>query len=79
MLSQRRPALEQKLTLAEERVALVGDTIMAQREVVSGKEDSGLDGAIARAILRQLETLQRIDIAERDRLLAEVGLWSNSE
>jgi hypothetical protein len=79
MLSQRRPALELKLTLAEERVALGHDRIAYQREVVSGKEDNGLHGAIARAILGQLETSQRIHIAERDRLLAEVGLWSNPE
>ena len=45
------PALEQKLTQAEERVALGHDRIAYQREVVSGKEDDRLDGAIACAML----------------------------
>jgi hypothetical protein len=47
------------------------DRIAHQRAVVSRHKDGGLDSSIARAILEQLETLQRIHIADRDRLLAE--------
>jgi hypothetical protein len=53
---------------------IVSPTSARSFQAFQAKEDNGLDDAIARAILGQLETLQRIDIAERDRLLAEVGL-----
>jgi hypothetical protein len=66
----KRPAPDRKLTQAEERVALGYDRIAHQRKVVLEKDDEGLDGAIALAILGQLEILQGIHIAERDRLLA---------
>jgi hypothetical protein len=64
-------SLARKLSEAEERVAKDHDRIAHQRAVVSRHEDEGLDSAIARAILEQLETLQRRHIADHDRLLAE--------
>jgi hypothetical protein len=73
----KRPALERKLTQAEERVAPSYDRIAYQREIVLEKDDEGLDGAIALAILGQLEILQCIHIAERNRLLAETGHGNN--
>jgi hypothetical protein len=42
------------------------------RELSRAEEQ--VDGAIARAILDQLGTLQRAHIADRDRLLAEAAL-----
>jgi hypothetical protein len=69
----RPSTLEQELTKAEERVANGCDRIAYQRAVISRHEHEGLDSAIARAILEQLETLQRTYIADRDRLLAEAG------
>ena len=66
-----RSALARELSQAEEQVAKDQDRIAHQRAVVSHHEDEGLDSAIARAILEQLETLQRMHVADRDRLLAE--------
>jgi hypothetical protein len=73
----RRSSLQRKLTQAEERVSLGYDRIAYQREIVLEKDEERLDGAIALAILGQLEILQRIHIAERDRLLAETGHGNN--
>ena len=67
-------ALARELSQAEEQVAKDPDRIAHQRAVVSHLEEGGLDSAIARAILEQLETLQRMHIADRDRLLAEASL-----
>jgi hypothetical protein len=64
-------SLARKLSEAEERVAKDHDRIAHQRAVVSSHEAEGLDSAIARAILEQLETLQRMHIADHDWLLAE--------
>ena len=66
-------ALARELSQAEEQVAKDPDRIAHQRAVVSHHEADGLDSAIARAILEQLETLQSIHIAERDRLLADAA------
>jgi hypothetical protein len=62
--------LSRELSRAEEQVAKDPDRIAHQRVVLSHHEEGGLDCAIARAILEQLEALQRVHIAERDRLLA---------
>jgi hypothetical protein len=72
-VSFARSALARDLSRAEEQVAKDPDRITHQRAVVSQHEDGGLDSAIARAILEQLETLQRIHIADRDRLLAKAA------
>ena len=64
-------ALARELRQAEEQVAKDPDRIAHQRAAISHHEEGGLDSAIARAILGQLETLQRVHIAYRDRLLAE--------
>jgi hypothetical protein len=69
-----RSALVRELSQAEEQVAKDPDRIAHQRAVVSHYEEGGLDRAIARAILEQLETLQRVHIADRHRLLAEAAL-----
>ena len=66
-----RSALVRELSQAEEQVAKDPDRITHQRAFISSHEDEGLDSAIARAILKQLEVLQRIHIADRDRLLVE--------
>jgi hypothetical protein len=62
-----------ELSQAEEQVAKDPDRIAHQRAVVSHHEEGGLDNAIARAILEQLETLQRVHVAERDRLLVDAA------
>jgi hypothetical protein len=69
-----RSTLARELSQAEEQIAKDPDRIAHQRAVVSHIEEGGLDSAIARAILEQLETLQRMHIADRDRLLAEAAL-----
>jgi hypothetical protein len=71
-----RSALERELSQAEEQVAKDPDRIAHQRAVVSRHQEGGLDSAIARAILDQLETLQCVHIADRDRLLAEAAFES---
>jgi hypothetical protein len=73
-ISMPRSALARELSQAEEQVAKDPDRIAHQRAVVSHHKEGGLDGAIARAILDQLGTLQRAHIADRDRLLAEAAL-----
>jgi hypothetical protein len=70
-ISMPRSTLARELSQAEEQVVRDPDRIAHQRAVVSRQEDEGLDSAIARAVLEQLETLQRIHVADRDRLLAE--------
>jgi hypothetical protein len=65
--------LERKLTNAEKWVAQSHDRVTHQRAVVLQHQDKGLDSAIARAILEQLETSQRTCITNRDRLLEQVG------
>ena len=69
-----RSALARELSQAEEQVAKDPDRIAHQRAVVSHHAEGGLDSAIARAILGQLETLQRVHVADRDRLLAKATL-----
>jgi hypothetical protein len=69
-----RSALARELSQAKEQIGKDPDRIAHQRAVVSRHEEGGLDSAIARAILDQLETLQRLHIADRDRLLAEAAL-----
>jgi hypothetical protein len=69
-----RSALARELSQTEEQVAKDPDRIAHQRAVVSHHEQGGLDSAIARAILDQLETLQRVHIADRDRLLTEAAV-----
>jgi trehalose-6-phosphatase len=71
--------LERELTKVEKWVAQSHDRITHQRVVVLQHQDKVLDGAIARAILEQLETSQRTYIAKRDQLLEEIGLrWINA-
>jgi hypothetical protein len=72
-ISMPRSALARELSRVEEQVAKDPHRIAHQRGVVSHHEEGGLDSAIARAILDQLETLQRVHIADRDRLLAEAA------
>src|SRR5262245_57185209 len=59
-----RSALARELGQVEEQVAKDPDRIAHQRAVLSNHEE-GLDSAIARAILEQLETLQRLHISDR--------------
>ena len=66
-----RSALARELSKAEEQVAKDPGRIAYQRAVVSHSQEGGLDSAIARAVLDQLKTLQRLHIADRDRLLAK--------
>jgi hypothetical protein len=73
-ISMPRSALARELSQAKEQVGKDPDRIAHQRAVVSRHEEGGLDSAIARAILDQLETLQRVHLADRDRLLAEAAL-----
>jgi hypothetical protein len=62
-----------EVSQAEEQVAKDPDRIAHQRTVVSHLDEGSLASAIALAILDQLETLQRVHIADRDRLLAKAA------
>ena len=64
--------LERELTKAEKSVAQSHDRVTHQRGVVFQHRDKGLDGAIAQAILEQLETVQRTYITNRDRLREQI-------
>jgi hypothetical protein len=70
-VSTPRSALARELSRVEEQVAKDPERIARQRAVVSNHKQEGLDSAIARAVLEQLETLQRVHIADRDRLLGQ--------
>jgi hypothetical protein len=65
--------LASELTKAEKCVSQGKDRIDHQSTVVLQHQDGELVGAIARAILEQLETSQRTYIANRDRLREQIA------
>jgi hypothetical protein len=68
-----RKMLEQHLTRAEQHVT-TGERIVArQKAVVAAVDHDGRDTQAARSLLRQLEELLAIFIADRDRLRSELA------
>jgi hypothetical protein len=68
-----REMLKRHLAQAEEHIAMGDKNIARQREVIVQLERDGHDTASARNFLREFEQLQPMHIAERERLLRELG------
>jgi hypothetical protein len=69
-----RALAEQHLTVAERLVAQSQSLIVRQRQLIAEIEGNGHASATARELLRQLQETQAIHVADRDRLLKELGL-----
>jgi hypothetical protein len=65
--------LKRHLAQAEEHIATGDKNIGRQRDVIAELERDGHDTASARTFLRELEQLQAVLIAERERLLSELS------
>lgn len=69
-----RVILEDHLAAAERHLAEALCEVANQREHVVQLERDGLDTAEPTRLLRQLEELQALHVADRERLLKELGL-----
>jgi SOS response regulatory protein OraA/RecX len=65
-------SLQEELTLAEALIRKGEERVRGQRELTARLSRKGLDTAIARQLLSQFEEVQRLQIAKRDQLLAEL-------
>lgn len=65
--------LQDHLAHADRHVLEGNGHIARQREIVATLEREGHDTVAARALLAQFEELQAMHIADRDRLLRELG------
>jgi hypothetical protein len=68
-----REMLKRHLAEAEEHISTGGKNIARQRDVIAHLEREGRDTASARTFLNEFEQLQARHIAERERLLRELG------
>jgi hypothetical protein len=73
-----RALAEQHLTLAERLIAQSQSLIVRQRQLIAEIEGNGHDSATARELLRQFQETQAIHVADRDRLLKELGAMARS-
>ena len=64
---------EDHLALAERHVALGAEHVAHQHQIIADLERSGHDATDARLFLAQLQDLQKLHLAHRDRLLKELG------
>ena len=62
----------ERLALAEEHVALGAKNVARQREIIAELERDGHDATQAWELLAQLEQLQAMHVADRERLLGEL-------
>jgi arginine repressor len=69
-----RAILQEYLALVERLIAAGERQIARQREIVAQLEHDGHDISEATKLLDQLEQLQALHIADRDRLRKELGL-----
>jgi hypothetical protein len=69
-----RVILEDHLAAAERHLAEAECEVAYQREHVVQLERDGLDTAEPTRLLRQLEELQALHVADRERVLKELGL-----
>jgi len=67
-----RATLSEHLAQAERQVAEGVLRIARQREVVADLERTGLDTKEARTLLAELQSLQALHVADRDRLKQEL-------
>ena len=68
-----RDILERQLTKAEEQVAIAAQNVARQRELVAELERDGYDATQAKKMLEQFLEQQALHIADRDRLIKELG------
>jgi hypothetical protein len=73
-----RATLEEHLALAAAHVAAGERLVARQRELVAQLERDGHDTLEATKVLNQLEQLQALYIADRDRLRKELGLQAGA-
>jgi len=65
--------LEQHLLHAEARVAQGDRRVAKQRRLVARLERDGQDTSEARMLLEELEESRKLHVADRDRLLRDLG------
>lgn len=75
LLRLHRSKLQQQLALAEQHVADGAKLIAKQRQTLGELESSGYDSEVARATLKQYEELQKLHLADQERLRNELALW----
>jgi len=68
-----REMLQKHLAQAEEHVALGEHHVSRQREVVAELERAGHDTAEARRLLAHFEQMQKMHLADRDRIRHEMA------
>jgi len=68
-----REMLEQHLLHAEARVAQGDRRVTKQRRLVARLERDGQDTSEARTLLAELEESRKLHVADRDRLLRDLG------
>src|SRR5262249_52550475 len=68
-----RPVREEHWALAEARVAQGERTVAHQRRIVAELDGEGHDSRMARELLTQFQELLALHVADRDRLLKELG------
>jgi hypothetical protein len=68
-----RAMLERHLAQAEQHVALGEQHVARQRALVAELERDGHNTQPSRDLLKQFEQMQKLHIANRDRLRAELG------
>ena len=69
----KRRLLEEHLILAERHVADGERLLERQRRIVEDRQREGLDVELSTDLLMQMEELQRMHIADRDRLRNELA------
>ena len=68
-----RDTLKRHLTKVEEQVAIGAQNVAQQRELVAELERDGYDATQAKKMLEQFLEQQALHIADRDRLIKELG------
>jgi transposase len=68
-----RDTLKRLLTMVEEQLAIIGQNVARQRELVAGLERDSQDASQARKMLEQFLEQQALHIADRDRLMENLS------
>jgi transposase len=68
-----RDTLKRLLTKVEEQLAIIGQNVARQRELVAGLERDSQDASQARKMLEQFLEQQALHIADRDRLMENLS------
>jgi hypothetical protein len=73
-----RAKLEHRLSLAERHVQMGESQLAKQREHVAQLERSGYETKTADAMLKQFEELQKLHLADLEKLRNELALWDEA-